>query len=406
MTRWLGPSGYGLLSLAFLVPLLVASLGMFGIQEAIVYMIAGKRNDPHRILGTAIAFSVLLGLVYVALLNLLLPLLSSNILQGLTTDTIFLSVLAIPAMLLRSVVSQYLFASGNTSRYNLSEFSISLFSVICGFLFVVVFSRGVQGAITSMSLTYYLSLLWTLLMSRKLIVKGIHFITPDRQIASEMLSYGLRSFIGSLAQKLNYSLDAFIINYLAGPTAVGIYALAGRIAGIALIMPRILRMIRTAEVASEASASLASERVSAALFRKLLLSAPPGYIIYASFAAVLIPIIYGEAFRESVVPMLILMIGSAFLSFSMVFFSQLSGTGKPHLTSTASWIALTVTVISDIILIPGYGVVGAAVASTFAYMTYFVVLTYFFFRTFPISPQELFPKWDDLRIMSPHRRLP
>jgi Na+-driven multidrug efflux pump len=84
---------------------------------------------------------------------------------------------------------------------------------------------------------------------------------------------------------------------------------------------------------------------------------------------VILPLLYGHAFRAAVVPTWILLAGLAGGSVYGVLSAFLSGIGRPGLTSIAQASGLVVTVTLDLTLIPHLGITGAAIASAFSYLT-------------------------------------
>jgi lipopolysaccharide/colanic/teichoic acid biosynthesis glycosyltransferase len=107
-------------------------------------------------------------------------------------------------------------------------------------------------------------------------------------------------------------------------------------------------------------------------------------------AALVIPTLFGSAFRPAVLPAQILLVGLAAEGVGGVVTAFLFGRGRPGLNSLAAGAGVTVTVALDVVLIPRYGAVGAAVASSIAYLTttFCLVLWYrhVIGRTAPAEP--------------------
>ena len=79
---------------------------------------------------------------------------------------------------------------------------------------------------------------------------------------------------------------------------------------------------------------------------------------------------FGEDFADAVTPMLILLPSMWFLGIALAIGSTLRGYGRPGLASVLAGLSMVVTIGLDLILIPDYGVTGAAVASAVAYALY------------------------------------
>lgn len=116
---------------------------------------------------------------------------------------------------------------------------------------------------------------------------------------------------------------------------------------------------------------------------------------------VLLPLIYGSAFRESVPAMMWLLPGVTIFSVTNVVASYLAGIGKPHLNFATSLVGLVVTVVLDFVLIPWLGITGAALASSMSYLTTTLAIIAIFVHETGIPPgRVLLITGDDLSLMS------
>ena len=81
----------------------------------------------------------------------------------------------------------------------------------------------------------------------------------------------------------------------------------------------------------------------------------------------LILLVFGSAMLPALVPLWLLLPGIVSMAAAKVISSYLSGIGKPIYTTYIAAGAVIVTVVLDLLLIPPYGISGAAVASTITY---------------------------------------
>jgi O-antigen/teichoic acid export membrane protein len=80
-----------------------------------------------------------------------------------------------------------------------------------------------------------------------------------------------------------------------------------------------------------------------------------------------IDFVFSSAFSDAYIPLLVLLPGVVLLGGSKVLTNEIAGRGYPHYNSLNAALALVVTVVLDLVLIPRYGVLGAALASSAAY---------------------------------------
>jgi O-antigen/teichoic acid export membrane protein len=109
----------------------------------------------------------------------------------------------------------------------------------------------------------------------------------------------------------------------------------------------------------------------------------------AILGPLVIALAYGSKFTPAIAPMLILLPGIWFLGMGVVIQGDLSGRGRPGLSSALAGLAAIVTVALDFALIPPLGVNGAALASVAAYSTFGIASLEALHRVTGISIREL-----------------
>ena len=97
-------------------------------------------------------------------------------------------------------------------------------------------------------------------------------------------------------------------------------------------------------------------------------------IILAIVGDSLLVLLYGKEFTLSGIPFNILLIGMVFTAMSQLFSIMLFSKGKNNVALIANSVGLISTILFDILLIPKYGIVGAAAATSISYFLLFMVL--------------------------------
>ena len=104
----------------------------------------------------------------------------------------------------------------------------------------------------------------------------------------------------------------------------------------------------------------------------------------------LLGFLYGEEFTSSGTPFNILLIGMVFTAMSQLFSIMLFSKGKNNVALLANTVGLVSTVIFDVLLIPKYGILGAAAATSISYFLLFAVLLYHLLLKEKVSLVDLF----------------
>jgi O-antigen/teichoic acid export membrane protein len=189
---------------------------------------------------------------------------------------------------------------------------------------------------------------------------------PDSRLAGEICRFGLRGQVGGMLSLINLRLDVVILGALVGPGTVGIYAVASKYAELlrlpGLAITYVLYPRLTVRDRKEAGRDVAALMPRA--FGLTALAAIP-----LAAGATLLPVIYGEAFVGAILPAYIILGGLIGEGVAGLVSAYLYGVGRPGANSLALGVAVLVTIVGDVTLIPRYHVVGAAIASAAAYLT-------------------------------------
>lgn len=186
-----------------------------------------------------------------------------------------------------------------------------------------------------------------------------------------LVRYGLAGHVGTVFQNLNYRVDFYLVALLLTTTDVGIYALAVSLAEALLLLPDAMAAV----VMQRAAASPRAVRATEVTLRLGLAAAALGGIVLALASRWIVPAVFGSQFAKAPQAILALLPGILALAVWKTLVSDLAGRGFPTVKSTSAAVALVATVAGDLLLIPRFGIVGAAAASSVAYTAAALVVT-------------------------------
>jgi len=190
---------------------------------------------------------------------------------------------------------------------------------------------------------------------------------PDRQLLRRVASYGLRGQVGGLITLLNLRLDVAILGAMAGPAVLGGYAVASKYAELLRLPGTALTWVFYPRLAKleEGEASALARR----MIRPTLLGVAVAAVPVALLASPVMRLLYGESFAAAVTPARVLVAGMVLAGGSGIASAYLYGRGTPGMNSIVLGVGLVITVVLDVSLIPPLGALGAAIASTVAYLS-------------------------------------
>jgi O-antigen/teichoic acid export membrane protein len=178
-----------------------------------------------------------------------------------------------------------------------------------------------------------------------------------------------------------------ILSTLASIEVVGYYAVATKVAELLRPVSASLTFVFRPLVASLPLAEARAQGL--VLYRRFFALNLGGVAILALIGGPLIVTFFGAEFSASVPAFQILLIGLAAHGADGVLNGYNVGIGRPEFNSYTALIALVVTVVGDLLMIPQYGLIGAAVVSSVAYTVKAGVLAAIFLSTSGISLSEL-----------------
>lgn len=389
LARSLDVTGRGELAAA-VAPLILAAAGLtLGAPEAITYYIARRQSGFRR--------SMLLGGLLVlpaGLVGMLGIVLSSNVLAADDSVVRSLIVLAGCALLpslfalclrgyARGLQAWSLIAVDQATSASFKILAISLLALtdrLTVTAATVVTSIGVfVGAFA------YIPLLW-----RRYGEARPH--TSDQVTPVDFVRYSGAIWIGAAAGILLTKLDLLLILPLSSAYVLGIYAVAVNLGDIVRIFIMSVRDV----VFSSQSASVDDDSLARACRISNGLAGAFGLAVLC-VSIPLVPLAFGDEFRESVPVLAVLTAGVVLGSPGSVMAAGLTARGKPMLRSIAILAGLAVDVVLVLLLVPSMGAMGAALASAFAYALSGIVVLILGRINFGLKVSEyLLPRRDDM----------
>ncbi|WP_162254065.1 lipopolysaccharide biosynthesis protein [Nocardioides sp. Soil774] len=201
---------------------------------------------------------------------------------------------------------------------------------------------------------------------------------PDRQLVGQLVVYGLRGQVGGIITLLNLRVDFVILGAVAGPAVLGIYAVASKYAELLRMPGTALTWVCYPRLAAtdEETAARIARRLVAPTLATIGLAAVPLWLV----AGPVTRLLYGTEFDSAVAPARVLLAGMLLAGTAGVASGYLYGRGRPGLNSVAMAFGLVTTVGLDLVLIPRFQAMGAAVASTASYLLVDAILVLLLLR--------------------------
>jgi stage V sporulation protein B len=187
----------------------------------------------------------------------------------------------------------------------------------------------------------------------------------QRDVFRQLLGFGIKGYAANLMMFFNYRLDSLIVNGLVGVASLGIYSIAVSLAEVIWYAASSIGTVMFPHVSGLERRE--ADRVTPIVCRNVWFITLLGVVAMFALSRWIVLIAFGPAMLPAVVPLWLLLPGILTLSGAKVIASYLSGIGRPEYATGIAAGTVILTVILDLLLIPRYGISGAAVASSIVY---------------------------------------
>jgi len=385
VARFTGTRGAGAYSVAVQVGTLVVLGGGLGIDFGLIYFSARDRMRQSELAPMLMWLGLAWGVVLAAAGYAIALSLGGSLLKGLSHTVILAAIAAIPFMLAIRYLRYFLLGRNQLLPFNAVNVVLGLAWVALVAIALVLLNGGVSGAVWAYAGANAIAFI------AALVLVPAAAALPDIRRAPAMLrtlaGFGLRAQLSTVLQFFSYRLDLFIVNEVAGLGAAGIYSVATLLAEAVWYIPNAVGLVLAPRVAATVEGE--DDDATAAICRATVLLSVAGAAAIALLAPLLVLILFGSEFLLAVVPLWVLLPGVIALGLDKPIASYQLGRGRPQISLYVALIATPITIAAYVLLIPAYGIVGAAAGSTISYIATTAVDVIFLHRVSPLRLRNL-----------------
>jgi O-antigen/teichoic acid export membrane protein len=399
VARALGPEGKGIVTLAALLAFFGATIAD-GLNNAISNQIGARGWSARRVWAGGLGiFAVVAPLGTVAFATM----------YALHRDDLaFLAVaIAFPFVMFVQTSNALYFVGHRTDRFNTQNTTtvgvgVSAATIVA----IAVFHAGVPVILAIWALGWIAAAVWaasgvpSLLRSIDETERAredlVEETPPLRMLARLLAIFGAKASLSSTVTYLSLRIDTMIVGAYAHAGQFGIYTLAQALGEMMWLVSRSIMWAATSRIATDplpASTALTARIVRTVLGVQFVLAlgafvcAPP-----------LIDLVYGARFHDAGALMRILLPGTFVYSAdgTLAYFISVRR-GRPGLLLGLEAVSLVVCAGLTLVLLPRFGLRGAAFAHMIVYVMAFSAKAVYFSRTAHVSFVDLLiPRLDDV----------
>lgn len=360
MARYLGTHDFGVLNYSLAFILIFTKMSNLGIDIIIVNEIIKNRTETGKIIGTTIYLRLISSCVSIFLLFLIIQYINPN-------DTLLFIITILQSISLLFIIFDsidYWFQSNLQSKYIVISKSVAFTIVSIWRLSLIFFEKPI---------TYFAAatVIEAIVISSFVIAFYIRFKGPKLhfsfKIAKQLLSKSYYHFIAGLLIIVYTQIDKIMLGNMTGGSTVGIYSAAMVVSSLWLFVPNALIESASPLIMSAKSESEYSYRKkNKQLYCAIIWIGLGASIVITLLSKQITLLIYGNEFIDSVHVLTILIWSRVFslIGTTKAIWLTVENLGKYQVYFVG--IAACINIVLNIILIPIYGAIGAAIATLIA----------------------------------------
>lgn len=365
VARYLGPEQFGIFSTAVAFVTLLSPVAAMGMTHLLVreYIACPNKRSlmVSSVLSLRSATSVALFLFAVAY-----SLSRESAGDSRTTNLVILLTLLLCSFetfadVLRAelLASRLLLASSLSTIVGavLRVFCIQIEASIVPFAVVHVVSEACRLGITF----YCARSVWRVPAAKKI----------DRSILANMLRESWPLLVSHLSAASYASVDVLMVSEIRGEADAGIYSIANRLCGFFYFIPTAIASSILPSLVKKHQRS--KEQYAASLLNFLRINALAGLGISVAStlcAPHIIPALFGAKYNDAIPVFSIQVVGMVFFFLGTARGQHLVVSGKTKFALGCQLLGVAVNIGLNVLLIPKIGIIGAAIATLFAQVTY------------------------------------
>ena len=356
----LGPGLRGEYAICLIFATITAAIFSLSLDWSSSYYIASKKIEKHKIINFCLLYilgiSVILPFVFAQLNATTIPFLKQ------IPDTVFHTTIYWATSLLAFNICFGLLRGLGLFKLlgfiSVLKLAITLFGTV---FFIKVQGLDIEAPILANILANIISTGLVLFY----LFKGIawKFGLPTRQSCFELSSYGLRMVGGSVGMIVNLQIITILLSIYASTEEVGYFSLAIALLTQIGTLSDVLNTVLLPRISRSENGRSELVQTSAAWVSLSILTAS---LLLVFLADIIVPTLFSADFIPSIQLLWILAPGMWLRATSKSISSYFTGTNRPQVITTNTFICIVSNILFFFLLTPLLGLVGAAIANTLA----------------------------------------
>lgn len=243
-------------------------------------------------------------------------------------------------------------------------------TVILNIVFLIIYQYGITGYLLAIIISDLISSIMLFLIAK--LYKFISFKNIDKSTLTNMIKYSLPLIPATLSIWIINMSDRYILSYILGNEANGLYAIAYKVPTIIVIIVGIFMDAWQISAVNEHSTQDASNFFTKVLnvYSSLVFC---GASIIITFTKPIMNILVSADFYSSWIYVPVLVLSTVFTCFTTFISSVYMIKKKSKQVLITTVMSAIINIVLNLTLIPIYGIQGAGIATLLSYIFMFVI---------------------------------
>ncbi|HSN50182.1 MAG TPA: polysaccharide biosynthesis C-terminal domain-containing protein, partial [Bacteroidales bacterium] len=281
-------------------------------------------------------------------------------------------------------------------EYNLvTAFQMIILFIVLFALFFIFGLKDIMAYLFGLYFSYGSGLLLSLLLILPELKKD-RASKSNKNVLKELFHYGTIMQAANIFQFLNYRISYYFIEFFMGKGALGVFSVGTQLSESIWILSKSMSAVQYTRIANQDDPAYAA-RVTLTFVKISFILTFIALAVILLLIHLFFPLIFHRPeFAPVKYIMLILSSGILVFSVSIVLSPYFSGIGKPNHNMISSGLGLVCASVFGFILIPRFGLAGAAMTAVISYSTatlyqfiVFLRLSKILFRDFMLTRSEI-----------------
>lgn len=366
LARWLGSFDLGLYTLVLTVQefaTLVAGQGMMAALTKYVAEYQDNEGRLHQMIYSAFTVTIFFAIVASLLLYFLASAIAGIFDMPQLAHLLKILSISLPFIIINQT-SLGLENGLRRMKYYAAQIMMRSFLMVVFIVALVWMGYGVEGTVWGLVFSIAGTSIWGLFLARKYYHLAYHNFMKN---VKTLISFGIQMFSTQTVNLLVNYTDTILIGYFLTAKDVGYYSIATDMCMLFAIIPQAVQRITfpmTAEYWHKNDFESLQDMFHKSMKYTACVLLPLG-LFFTLFASEITTTIYGAEYINSVAPFLILLVARVLRGATVnPVGASFAGAGRPEIGLKVDSLSLILNVLLCWLLIPRFGISGAAFATT------------------------------------------